>query len=309
MKVRITKVPDKKQDSLNAKKWKHGDGGPLDKYGYDAVRAALKRLREENEYRKGGKKDEVDGKTRAEMMARYSGGAQTPFDFLVMSSSPLKAYRTWKTVPSSERDVYNGVVSPKEFFNDNPKLTNYTGIGRLPVPGDPDASVREVLQVPYYSSIHKNDFISSLFNGETPLEESGVVPITESTDIYGRILGNNYTNVTGDNFRGYLLPGNILPESSELDEMVRSGNYMQKLRNYQVQYEPQWRIGDSDYFYDAGSHQYVEVEKDGKKYYKLVDVFDTNGTHGMPVAKQMNNFIADYEIPYVVSTPWKEVGR
>lgn len=35
MKVRITKVPDKKQDSLNARKWKHGDGGPIDNYFYD----------------------------------------------------------------------------------------------------------------------------------------------------------------------------------------------------------------------------------------------------------------------------------
>lgn len=30
MKVRITKVPDKKQDSLNARKWKKADGGYLD---------------------------------------------------------------------------------------------------------------------------------------------------------------------------------------------------------------------------------------------------------------------------------------
>lgn len=34
MKVRITKVPDNKNESLNAKKWKHGDGGFLDNY-YD----------------------------------------------------------------------------------------------------------------------------------------------------------------------------------------------------------------------------------------------------------------------------------
>lgn len=31
MKVRITKVPDKKSDSLNARKWKHGDGGLIDR--------------------------------------------------------------------------------------------------------------------------------------------------------------------------------------------------------------------------------------------------------------------------------------
>lgn len=30
MKVRITKVPDKEQDSLNARKWKKADGGYLD---------------------------------------------------------------------------------------------------------------------------------------------------------------------------------------------------------------------------------------------------------------------------------------
>jgi hypothetical protein len=30
---------------LNARKWKHGDGGPLDKYGDDAVRAALLKLK------------------------------------------------------------------------------------------------------------------------------------------------------------------------------------------------------------------------------------------------------------------------
>ena len=29
MKVRITKVPDKKNESLNARKWKRADGGDL----------------------------------------------------------------------------------------------------------------------------------------------------------------------------------------------------------------------------------------------------------------------------------------
>lgn len=28
----------------------------------------------------------------------------------------------------------------------------------------------------------------------------------------------------------------------------------------------------------------------------------------MPIANQMNDFVAGYEIPYIVSTPWKEVG-
>ena len=32
MKIRITKVPDKKNESLNARKWKHGDGGFLNLY-------------------------------------------------------------------------------------------------------------------------------------------------------------------------------------------------------------------------------------------------------------------------------------
>lgn len=39
MKVRITKVPDKNNEPLNAKKWKHADGGILDRlhsvYGDD----------------------------------------------------------------------------------------------------------------------------------------------------------------------------------------------------------------------------------------------------------------------------------
>ena len=30
MKIRITKVPDKKQEILNARKWKKADGGYLD---------------------------------------------------------------------------------------------------------------------------------------------------------------------------------------------------------------------------------------------------------------------------------------
>lgn len=34
----------------NSKKWKHGDGGPLDKYGDDAVRAALLKLRDGNKF-------------------------------------------------------------------------------------------------------------------------------------------------------------------------------------------------------------------------------------------------------------------
>ena len=43
MKVRITKVPDK---SLNAKKWKHGDGGPIDRYSPEQIRAAIAKLKE-----------------------------------------------------------------------------------------------------------------------------------------------------------------------------------------------------------------------------------------------------------------------
>lgn len=51
MKVRITKVPDKKQDSQNARKW-HGDGGLLDKfssvYGNDRARMldAIRKIRQ-----------------------------------------------------------------------------------------------------------------------------------------------------------------------------------------------------------------------------------------------------------------------
>ena len=39
--------------ALNAKKWKHGDGGPLDKYGDDAIRKALSELKA-NKFREGG---------------------------------------------------------------------------------------------------------------------------------------------------------------------------------------------------------------------------------------------------------------
>lgn len=42
MKVRITKVPDK---SLNARKWKHGDGGYIERFGYDAVSEAVKKIK------------------------------------------------------------------------------------------------------------------------------------------------------------------------------------------------------------------------------------------------------------------------
>lgn len=38
---------------LNARKWKHGDGGLLDRYGDDAVREAIKKLRE-NRFQEGG---------------------------------------------------------------------------------------------------------------------------------------------------------------------------------------------------------------------------------------------------------------
>ena len=42
MKVRITKVPDK---SMNAKKWKHGDGGFLDRYAPEDILAAIASIR------------------------------------------------------------------------------------------------------------------------------------------------------------------------------------------------------------------------------------------------------------------------
>ena len=45
MKVRITKVPDKKQDSLNARKWKHGDGGPIDRYSPEQIREAIAKIK------------------------------------------------------------------------------------------------------------------------------------------------------------------------------------------------------------------------------------------------------------------------
>ena len=43
--------------ALNAKKWKHGNGGPLDKYGDDAVRWALSELKA-NKFRDGGEEKE-----------------------------------------------------------------------------------------------------------------------------------------------------------------------------------------------------------------------------------------------------------
>lgn len=295
----------------NASKW-HADGGLLERlrnvYGDDdSVRAAILRAKNVKKFEDGGDKGEVDGRIRAEMMARHSGGVKSPLEIIGMSSSPVKAFRTWKSVPKAERDVYAGAISPKAYFEANPNYTNYSGMGRLNVNMDSLEDVRKYLQVSGYTPEYTDDFVSALFNNNTPMSEAGVLPISNSMDIYGRILGKNYANVTGNNFRGYVLPGDVIPESEVLDGLVRSGSYTQKRRDYSSEYEPEWRIGNSDLYYDAGSHQYVEVEHNGKKYYKLVDVFDTKDTHKFPVARQMNEFISNYEMPYIVTTPWKEV--
>jgi len=35
----------------------------------------------------------------------------------------------------------------------------------------------------------------------------------------------------------------------------------------------------------------------------------TLNRHRVPIAKQMNDYVASYEIPYIVSTTWREVGH
>ena len=152
--------------------------------------------------------------------------------------------------------------------------------------------------------------MSALYNGETPLEEFGVKPIQEETrGLYRKILGPNYEQVTGDNFRGYQLEEESLPFAQKLNELVGAGMYSQRLKKYDVENENRWRLGESPYIYDAGKHQMVTVNYNGKKYYKLVDVFDTAKTvpDWMPVAKGINDYISYPEIPYVVSTPWREL--
>ena len=57
----------------NARKWKHGDGGPLDKYGDDAVREALAAFREKNKFQEGG---DVEPKNTEEYINRQREAAR-----------------------------------------------------------------------------------------------------------------------------------------------------------------------------------------------------------------------------------------
>ena len=107
MKVRITKVPDKKNESLNAKKWKHGDGGPLDKYGDEAVRAALLKLRS-NKYQNGG---DVDGTPQGERQ--------------VLLDNPVK-------VPENMKDAWDAASFVSDYYSSEGYKKRLAGAGLPP---------------------------------------------------------------------------------------------------------------------------------------------------------------------------------
>lgn len=246
-------------------------------------------------------KSEEYNRTRAEIMSRYSGGIKNLLDLLVTKSSPVKVVITkWDLYPGVEK--LSGRV--KENFDKSSRRTNYTGIGKYTSAEIDD--FRGSLHVPEYSEKFKNDFVSSLFNYNTPLEENHTVKIIENQDVYTKILP---TYDTSNGFRGYLLKGENLSNANELDDLVRNNNYKQVKRGYDAKYQKDWDLGDGKHFYDAGTHQYVEVEKDGKQYYKLVDLFDVKGNNEKWPLKSYTEFIAKYEKPYIVATPWKEGSR
>lgn len=242
---------------------------------------------------------------RGEMMARYSGGKAGPLDFSI-EGSPIKLWKTWRKKDSDNKEVYSGAVTPKEFFERNPGDVNYTGIGRIMPHAESLEEAATLLKVGTFPKRFKNDFVSALYNGETPLEELNVASISaDNHDIYRRILGEHYTHVTGENFRGYQLAPDSLPFAAQLNDSVRKGNYTQKSTGTSTQSEAEWALSDGDHFYDAANHQRIIVEHNGKKYYKLVDVFDTVGTSWL--AGKINNAISKHEKPYVVTTPWREL--
>ena len=251
---------------------------------------------------------EREEKVRAEMMARYAGGKHGPLDI----STPAAPVKLWKTYRGKSVDadstVFSGGQRPIDYFKERPDAINYTGIGKLTPYAENLEQMRSVLKVTDFSRQFKNDFISALYNGETPLAEYGVADINrKSRDIYARILGDNYRHVTGDNFRGYQLSPESLPFAAQLDDKVRKGDYTQKAMGYSTEGEEDWALKDKEHFYDAGGYQRVIVDHNGKKYYKLVDVFDTAGTSKLPIAKQINETISKHEKPFVVSTPWREL--
>ena len=90
------------------------------------------------------------------------------------------------------------------------------------------------MHVPEYSENFKNDFVSSLFNYNIPLEENHTVRIIENQDVYTKILP---TYDTSNGFRGYLLKGENLSNANELDDLVRNNNYKQVKRGYDAKYQ------------------------------------------------------------------------
>ena len=124
---------------------------------------------------------QIEKRLRAEMMARYSGGKQGPFDI----STKGDYRKLWDTFTGKPVDadslVFSGKQTPREYFNERPDEVNYTGIGKYMPFWESWKNEREKLMVTKGVSKYKNDFISALYNGETPLEEYGVTPIQKES--------------------------------------------------------------------------------------------------------------------------------
>ena len=245
---------------------------------------------------------------RAELMARRSGGVDSPLGFLYMKSNPLGVLASYLGA-KGEANVYDHRQTPKEYLDARPFTTNYTGVGDLDYRFDGSVEGgRNYLKTSGFTRNYKNDFVSALFNGETPLEELGVSPIDSAGfDMYRKVLSKTNSPAIGDKFRGYTISPETLDFVDELNSAVMSGNYIQKPVLLGDHGERKWKLGDTEYYYDAGNHNYIEVERNGKKYRKYLDVFDTTGTIKRGLAGRMNKYLSSYEIPYVVSTPWVEV--
>lgn len=306
--------------ALNARKWKHADGGYLFEDGGDtgsdwekktadylAGNAKLKEAPAYSSTRKemfGNTQDykrsvlgDKEGRTRAEFMARYSGGIGKPEDIFILNTNLPGIADAFNI---SRRDgIYRTNIRPKRYLEERGNLVNYGGVMSMDSPG------RRMLSPTEFTSRYEDDFVSALFNDNMPLRGSGMVEIKKGTrPQLRRLLGRHNPDVVKErSFRSYQTNEDTLSIAPILDSLANRGLYsLEKVEDS----TPAWRLdGNDNYRYDPHNHTKISIVRDGKKHSKNVDIFDVKGLGRKgTLERRMTDFITKYAKPYVVTTPW-----
>lgn len=245
-------------------------------------------------------------KRMAEMIMRYSGGITHPIEALGMKVNPGRMLMTLNGF-NMDSPVYSDEMLPKKYL-DATEHSNYAGVGKDDYVGldVPVSTARSAFQANDLTKAAENDFVSSFFNEEIPLENTDMIEQYDLLPFYKKLFGNHYPALFSSTPHVYQTYPDTLSVADKLNEIVNTtANYHPRsVTTDDYNERGPWYIHDNwPYFYDAGNNTRVDVELDGVKYSKDNDVFDVENVNRR-AARPFTEFITRHGKPYIVSTPW-----